>query len=103
MGAGGDDIDKLMSGENIDTDHSIKVHRSDSANRKLAQNVVINGGTTHATTTASEEIAEAFIAQKMEEGNELSFPDDMSLLQCFWMVTKMAVPLITGMLLYLLV
>jgi len=31
------------------------------------------------------------------------FPDDMSLIQCFWLVTKMAIPLVVGMLLFLLV
>lgn len=54
-------MDRLMAGENIDTGHTIKVHRSDAANKKLAQDVVINNGNTHATTAASEEIAEAFI------------------------------------------
>ena len=54
-------MDSLMSGENIDNGHTIKVHRSDTANKKLAQDVVINNGNTHTTTTASEEIAEAFI------------------------------------------
>jgi len=33
----------------------------------------------------------------------MEFPDEMTILQCFWMVTKMAVPLVCGMLLYLLV
>jgi|Transcript_5748 hypothetical protein len=91
-----------MDGEDIDAEHSIKVHRSDAANKKLAQNVVINGKT-HATTAASEEIAEAFIASQQEDAQAQQFPEDMSLLQCFWMVTKMAVPLVIGMLLYLLV
>ena len=99
----GDDMDRLMAGENIDTGHTIKVHRSDAANKKLAQDVVINNGNTHATTAASEEIAEAFIQSKQQEENQQQFPDDMSLLQCFWMVAKMAMPLIVGMLLYLLV
>ena len=31
------------------------------------------------------------------------FPEDMTLLQCFWLVTKMAIPLVVGMLLFLLV
>lgn len=31
------------------------------------------------------------------------FPDDMSLIECFWLVTKMSIPLVVGMLLYLMV
>ena len=31
------------------------------------------------------------------------FWENMNILECFWMVTKMAVPLVIGMLLYLLV
>ena len=33
----------------------------------------------------------------------MEFPDEMTILQCFWMVTKMAVPLVIGMLLYIFV
>ena len=33
----------------------------------------------------------------------MQFPDEMTLLECFWMVTKMAIPLVIGMLLYLFV
>ena len=34
---------------------------------------------------------------------DVKFPDEMTILECFWLVTKMAVPLVIGMLLYLLV
>lgn len=42
-------------------------------------------------------------AVKTSDENDTEFRDDMNILECFWMVTKMAVPLVIGMLLYLLV
>ena len=41
-------------------------------------------------------------AVKTNDNND-EFRDSMTILECFWMVTKMAVPLVIGMLLYLLV
>ena len=42
-------------------------------------------------------------AVKTSDENDTEFRDDMNIIECFWMVTKMAVPLVIGMLLYLLV
>ena len=33
----------------------------------------------------------------------MNFRDDMSILECFWVVTKMAVPLVLGLIMFLLV
>ncbi len=81
--------------------HSIQINQKDALNKKL--------GTQNTTTHQAkdnEEIANA-LSDNSKDGDEgpkqMQFPDDMTLLQCFWMVTKMAIPLVVGMLLYLLV
>ena len=106
------------NGANDPPVHSIEINRKDTLNRKLA-----GQGITHIKTNQAahetggvdgdnEEIAAA-LSNNHSNGkgdadgdpgqNQLSFPDDMTMLQCFWMVTKMAIPLVVGMLLYLLV
>ena len=44
----------------------------------------------------TEQLAEAVNNQK---DNAMQFPDEMTIIQCFWLVTKMAIPLVVGMLL----
>ena len=36
-------MDKLMAGEDLSGEHTIRVHRSDSSNKKLADKAVVNG------------------------------------------------------------
>ena len=42
-------------------------------------------------------------AVKTNDDSKEVFRDNMNILECFWLVTKMAIPLVIGMLLYLLV
>ena len=42
-------------------------------------------------------------AVKTNDDSKEIFRENMNILECFWMVTKMAIPLVIGMLLYLLV
>ena len=85
-------MDALMQG----TSHKITVSSQDARNEKL---------TTVANNQNQEEMEALAGAVKSndEADNDQGFRDDMNILQCFWMVTKMAVPLVIGMLLYLLV
>lgn len=90
-----------MMSESTGTGHKIEIHRSDTANKKLA-NSIKPTAYSNSTLQPSDEIAAAFIASKEEEAG-MEFPDEMTLLQCIGMITKMAVPLIVGMLLFILV
>ena len=49
-----------------------------------------------------EALAGAVKTNDNDDGG-LGLRDNMNILECFWMVTKMAIPLVIGMLLYLLV
>ena len=42
-------------------------------------------------------------AVKTNDDSKEVFRENMNIIECFWIVTKMAVPLVIGMLLYLLV
>ena len=56
---------------------------------------------------AVDQISLAFIesqkAARSIDGHEIDFSDDMSICQSFWIVTKMAVPISFGLLLFLLI
>ena len=54
-------------------------------------------------TNRNMEEMEALAGAVKTNDNNDEFRDSMTILECFWMVTKMAVPLVIGMLLYLLV
>ena len=74
-------------------DHSLKVNRDQNANQKLGSN----------TGTGSGVDDELLDFDKGETGAGSMFKDDMSTLEVFWEVTKLAVPMIFAMLVFLLV
>ena len=41
--------------------------------------------------------------REANQSDDVNFRDDMSILECFWVVTKMAVPLVLGLIMFLLV
>jgi len=52
-------------------------------------------------TSDKDELAGALTSEVAP--SDFNFADDMTMLQCFWLVTRMAIPLVVGMLLFLLV
>lgn len=77
----------------------MQINRNDSANNKLASLPQVS----QTITEDKDQLADA-----MKEGSDDSdaapqFSDDMTLLQCFWLITKMASTLIVGLVLFLIV
>ena len=87
---GNDELDDLMNGGG---DHSVTVKRDQSANEKLGPNTGKGSG-------VDEELLD--FDKEETPGNQM-FRDDMSTLEVFWEITKLAVPMIFAMLVFLLV
>ena len=87
---GNDELDDLMNGGG---DHSVTVKRDQSANEKLGSNTGKGSG-------VDEELLD--FDKEGTPGNQM-FRDDMSTLEVFWEITKLAVPMIFAMLVFLLV
>ena len=74
-------------------DHSLKVNRDQNANQKLGPNTGKGSG-------VDDELLDF---DKGETNANSMFKDDMSTCEVFWEVTKLAVPMIFAMLVFLLV
>ena len=86
--------------------HQIAVNREDALNKKMTQGkagIMVRNTTSNDKDDLANAVGGGDTPGSPAEDAGMKFPDDMTLLQTFWMVTKMAIPLIVGMLLYLLV
>ena len=87
------EMQQLMAG---DGEHAIEFNQDPAYNKKLTgemQNPYIN----------DEDDLAAGTTPNQETANGPRFSDDMGVMQCFWEVTKLATPMIFGMLVYLMV
>ena len=94
---GAQEIDDLMSGNG---DHSVSINRDSKANSKLNKAKTL----TNPYIKVDEEEDIMHFENKASDGTaQNGFRDDMTILECFWEITKLATPMIFGMFVYLMV
>ena len=82
-----------------------KVHLINSSDAKVdepRQQNSINEDVRQDEAVDTEQFAQA-VNQDLNDSKEYQFPDEMTILECFWLVTKMSIPLVLGMLFFILV
>ena len=82
-----------------------KVHLINSSDAKVdeaRQQNSINEDVQQDEAVDTEQFAQA-VNQDLNNSKEYQFPDEMTILECFWLVTKMSIPLVLGMLFFILV
>ena len=82
-----------------------KVHLINSSDAKVdeaRQQNSINEDVQQDEAVDTEQFAPA-VNQDLNNSKEYQFPDEMTILECFWLVTKMSIPLVLGMLFFILV
>ena len=93
-GGGDDNMDDLMSGLG---EHTVSINRNSNQNKKLNQQT----GLKNPYHDDIDEDEEQFAKQGSK--NQMGFHDDMTIMQCFWEITKFATPMIFGMFVYMMV